>query len=151
MLESVLRPILILAVIVAVLFGISWLMRAQRDHRSGEADPRRNVDRPITFMDNVAGKHAVNVMDRAKATTDLMNTKSSYAYYVNQYLLDNNGAMPQSMDDLLRAGMDPKFLKDSSGLDVHYELVDGGKRAKIYTYGPDYTGGTDDDVVIYVP
>ena len=122
-------------------------------HKSGEKDESRYVHRDRGLLEDAAtGRSALDLRDRTRANVDLINLKSVYATAVQQYVLDN-GSMPRSMDDLVEAGLDRRYLKDTSGLDVHYELVkvNGREKARIYTYGPDFTGGTADDVAIYVP
>lgn len=146
--KEIIKPILIVLLALGVLALVGYVLQGGKGPQ--RADPSKYVHRDPNSMDQVAGKHIVNTLDRARAATDLANVKQAYSYHVNQYVIDH-GVMPTSLDQLIQAGMDPKFLKDQSGLQVHYELMPDGRQAKVFTYGPDHTGGTEDDVIIYVP
>lgn len=153
--RQVIRQILIafgiLLGLVVVGCWVRWVQHPA-DYRSGDPDPRRYVERTPSFLDEaVGGKSLLNVKERAEATTDLLNLKQIYTYHITQFQLDNGGRLPQSLDELIAAGLDPRHTKDTVGLSVKYEILPGGQQARIYTYGPDRTGNTADDQEIIVP
>lgn len=145
--QSVLRQVMIAFFLLAALLAAAYIFQPRPQNKPGKYVHREEH----SVVEKAAGLHQITALEKARAGTDQLNLKQVYTYHITQYMMDNGGALPASLDELVAAGMDPRHLKDQAGLDVHYELIDGGRRARIYSYGPDYTGGTADDLELIVP
>lgn len=148
---AVLQRIGIACLILLAMVGVGWLLRPPKDHRSGDPDPRYNVDRPQTEIEQMlSARPQRQKLEEAQSAVDLLNIKAAILVPLQSYLIDH-GKVPNRLEDLFGYGLDPRYLKDTKGLDIHYEVLDDGARGRIWSYGPDLTGNTADDLEVFVP